>query len=451
MRAMYRGLTIGGLVLAGCAAEDPLPSACPAPAAAPAVELGGSVDNLVVISIDTLRRDALARYGVRDDAPFLDDLAARSLVLDDHASGSSWTYPSMMCALVGRCGEEFGAIPWTLEPAADWPPVPEDVSPLGEWLTEHGFTTSLISASPLLNPDLGLSRGMTRVETDIDAPAESIVDRALEEAAALTAGSAPWMLHVHLLDPHSPYQPPEPYLAEVRTLDPIPFDLDDADAWRDAAQRYTSLDRDTQALVRAHFKARYFAEVRYLDDQLARLWAGLEASGALDAAAVLVLSDHGEQFWEHHRWGHNVSLHYGERRALAMLWTPQITPAAWPQPTQHRDLLPTVLPLLGVPVPEGTSGVAVGSADPSSPRFAVTRPDDAAPLQAVDWQCFTLLYMWAGNVRLYRRDSDPGETVDRSADTPITAIALMEQLRPEIERLEAVIDSHTPLDPELVP
>jgi arylsulfatase A-like enzyme len=437
------------LLLAAACAPSPTPddATCdPAPAAP--IELPGPHRNLVVISIDTFRRDAMGRYGASGDpTPFLDALAARSLTLDDHASGASWTYPSMICALGGRCGEAMGVVPEAPEGGA-FADIPADADLLPTWLREAGFVQTRVTANRIL-AQYGFERDVDRVVALASEGGDAVVAAALAELPALQADGRRWSLHVHLMDTHSPYQPPAEWLDEVYALPPLPWDLDPGgDPWSQVAVAYGDADDDLRAQIEEHFTARYTAAVRYQDAVVASLWDGLERAGALDDAVVVVLSDHGEQLWDHGLWGHNRSVHVEERAAVAMLWSPDVAPRALAAPTTHHDLVPTLMPMLGLDAPEGVEGQSVAAKDPDAPRFVLTWPTGSAPQQAVDWRCYTLTYGWQGGASLYRRDLDPTEAQDRWDGAPAVVDALLDLLEPEIARAASLVDAYVPAPPQ---
>lgn len=445
-----RGLGLGLLVLAGCmpgdgVALDGLQASCPA--AADVVDPGlPTRTNLLIVSIDTLRRDAVGVYG-GGDSPFLDGLVSSSVLLDDHVSGASWTMPSMMCAMAGRCGEEMGVVPDPDRVLYEDEGLPEGEPALWTWLAAAGMQTAAVAPSPMLTIERGLSRDVGELHLDKSANAQAIVDTGLGVVDDLMGRGQPWALQLHFNDVHSPYQPPAAYLSALDDLDPIPWDLDDSEAsWLEMADSYGSMDRETQQLVVAHMRARYAGALTYLDDQLARLWGELEARGALDDTLVVVFSDHGEQFYEHGQWSHNRSLHVEERSSFALFWADGIAPAVVGQPTHHRDLVPTLFPAIGVPVPLEVTGTRIGDPPPLY-RTAITRPVDEPPVQAVDYECLTLHYTWSGDVALYRRDHDPSETEAMPRVAWAAVLGLLQLLEEDTQRAAALIDSHEPLAP----
>lgn len=96
---------------------------------------------------------------------------------------------------------------------------------------------------------------------------------------------------------------------------------------------------------------RYLNAVHHLDSQLARVTEHLEKNGLLDNTLVVITGDHGEEFMEQGRWGHNSTFVDEQVRVPLVLWVPGRAAQQESLRTSHSDLLPTLLPLLGVKNP----------------------------------------------------------------------------------------------------
>jgi len=143
----------------------------------------------------------------------------------------------------------------------------------------------------------------------------------------------PFFLYMFFESPHAPYEfPPE---TAVRT----PY-LDDLD--------YLTMDltRDIEKI-----ENRYWNAVRHLDTQLDRVFAALETEGLLDSTIVVVTGDHGEEFLEKGRWGHNSEFDEEQIRVPLALHAPGRAPAVIERLTSHLDLPATLLTLLGATNP----------------------------------------------------------------------------------------------------
>ena len=101
----------------------------------------------------------------------------------------------------------------------------------------------------------------------------------------------------------------------------------------------------------ARIKNRYINAVHHLDSQLERVLAALEERQLLDQTIVIITGDHGEEFMEKGRWGHNSTFSEEQTLVPLVLWVPDSGASVVDRMTSHLDLAPTVLPLLGVKNP----------------------------------------------------------------------------------------------------
>lgn len=144
---------------------------------------------------------------------------------------------------------------------------------------------------------------------------------------------SPYVLFHFFESPHASYHfPPEsvirrPYLEELN---------------------YATVDlkRDI-GLVRN----RYINAVHHLDSQLGEMIDALRARKDMDNTIVIITGDHGEEFMENGRWGHNSQFSEQQLRVPLVVSFPGMAPAVHEYPTSHTDLVPTILPLLGVSNP----------------------------------------------------------------------------------------------------
>lgn len=393
--------------------------------------------NVLMVSVDTLRRDHVSRYGGGSTTPFLDSLLASGLALDDHRSCSNWTLPAVLCALSGRDPVTMGWFPeGTLGVSG---PLPAGTRLVAGMLAEAGFATALVSANPLFGPKSGFGADYGQAQTGM-FDADVVVSRGQELLATLRASGKPWFLHLHLIDPHSPYRPKEgwapPPVAGVNPALPM----------QGIENQWPKMDPATRAATLASVKGLYAAEVRYTDDALRRLFAELDARGDLDDTLVVLWSDHGEQFQDHGAWQHGVDLHDEETAALGGFWMKGMTPVAWTGPTTHADLVPTLLDALGLPAPVPMTGVVVGWRAADAPRFAEVLKGQYT-LQSVDSAGWRLTYGWDGSMRLWHHAEDPAGTRDLYTPDHPEAKRLWALLEPQVARLAALETRVKPVPP----
>lgn len=404
------------LLALGCSDDDPAPvppftwtdTAVASTWSSPLQFEGEVPHNVLMISIDTLRKDALGVYGGPSPTPTLDRLVTEGVALDDHMQCSSWTFASTTCTLAGRYPEDLRYMPRLTQ---DQDEVPQGTEFLATWMGQGGFTTLLQSPNAWLSERWGNAQGYDIVRED-NGTALSMAREAYDELMAESPDR--WMLHVHLTEPHAPYNPPDSYLAGLDELEPIDFDLSDRDIHYDVNGNdyWEQLDPQMQALVLEHLKVRYAGDVAWLDSQLGTWLTELDQAGALDDTLVVVWSDHGEAFFEHGHQTHAWELYPEENNAIAMFWAKGLQPVRWEGPTSAVDLVPTVLDLFGLPLPDEVTGLPLGAALPSRARFASVDAR-AGVAQAVRKDDLLLHYTWSdGRLGLFDLSVDPGAQND---------------------------------------
>lgn len=165
---------------------------------------------------------------------------------------------------------------------------------------------------------------------------------------------------MHTLDPHAPYAPPQRFLERIGRPR--------ADASLGSLERLRALDRrrgrrggaPERSVVR-DVVALYDGEIAFTDVSFGALWDALRERGRDRDTLVVLLSDHGEAFWEHGRRGHGFTL-YDELLRIPLVIRP---PGGLDRPrrvsslVQHVDLLPTLLDCAGVSVPRGLPGTSL--------------------------------------------------------------------------------------------
>ncbi len=313
--------------------------------------------NLLLITVDTLRADALACYGGQPDVgTALCALAQRGTRFAWGLSAAPSTAPSIASILTSRYPSDHGVTQFAVTR------LPEEAITVTELLRDAGYTTAAFVSNPVLKRARNLDQGfeiyddrMTRRERNrrsMERDAAATSDAALAWARLATP---PWFLWVHYQDPHGPYAPPEAAPARDRSSGAKLPVLRDHSGHR-GIPAYQFLPGAFSAETYAE---RYREEIRYLDRHLARLVEGVEALGS--SPGILVTADHGEAFGEdgyYFAHGHSVGL---EQLRVPLLWRP---PGGGPARTGHTpvggvDVAPTLLAAAGLPAPESFRGRAL--------------------------------------------------------------------------------------------
>ena len=303
---------------------------------------GDAPSNVVILSVDTLRWDRMSLNGYTDDSglpttPNLDSLLESGVLLSNHRACSSWTFPSFLCALSGMDQITLGFWPTNVS-GEDPGKAPDSIPFLAEYLQAAGYHTMLASNSGFMGQAGNLNQGYAEgdgffPEEENDwLNAERVMDDGLArlDQHLATNPDQPWLLHVHLIDPHMPYNPPESYLSALEKLEPISYDLTTEEGTQELWANFEFLSEVAKVLNMAHLRARYDAEAHYTDDQIGRLVTTLESLDAWDDTVLLFFVDHGEEFWEHENFNHGYTAFEEVTRVTAGFVQPgNLEPVQW--------------------------------------------------------------------------------------------------------------------------
>lgn len=294
----------------------------------------------VLVFIDTLRRDHLGIYGhARGASPKIDRWAEGAVIFDDARSVAPWTLPSTRSALTGL-QPEFWAGARTL--------------PMR--LAAEGWATAAYVGNVYLSSNFEMSEGWGE-HGCVNWPYGRVeVDRALDFLDRHDDQDA--MVMVHFMDMHLPYKEPASYRGLYEGTRPANLpEIFNRPILMQAA-------RTNRQAIHTYLTARYDQNLRYVDDEVARL---LAAAG--DDATVVLFADHGEEFFEHGDLEHGHTLYDELLRVPLVVRAPGLAPRRVTAPVSLLDLTPTVLELLGLGDPslQGRSLVPIarGEADPA--------------------------------------------------------------------------------------
>jgi arylsulfatase A-like enzyme len=407
--------------------------------------------NVLLISLDTVRQDVLGCYGRHprhaptvSPSPALDQLARDGVQMVDAYAPSSWTLPSHLSLMTGQPPLVHGVETevGTLDPS---------IPTLAEILKRHGYRTAGVYSAPYLEPHWGFGRGFdeyraayapdvvaasdraaqiraevakvaaaaewarydalkreeVQVVADLNKRSETAITSDAVTAAAtaeiedLARDGSPWFVFAHFFDPHCDYVPPPPY---DKRFDPDYTGSATGEGclggdWvgRRDPDRPGGLIREIGDRDLEHVVALYEGEVAWVDAHVATLLARLDALGLARSTLVIVVSDHGEEFFEHGNIGHRHDLDEEAVRVPILLRLPGVLPAgaAVPGPVSLTDVLPTVAEILGLPPP----------ATPAATSFLplIRGKADAATRSVL----FRLVMMFAGDVQVDAGDHVP--------------------------------------------
>ncbi len=362
--------------------------------------------SVLLVTIDTLRADALGAYGNRAAAtPWIDRLAGSGVRFDAAHAHNVTTLPSHANILSGRYPFDHGVRD---NMSFRFPAGMETIATL---LAARGYRTgAFVSAFPVASR-FGLRRGFEVYDDSfvgtLPRPAFRLEERPGTETVALARRwldaqhGRPFFCWVHLYEPHFPYEPPEPFASRFRD-DP------------------------------------YHGEVAAADAALGPLLEPILAAGKSGRTLVVLTGDHGESLGEHGEATHGILAYEATLRVPLVLYQPRLfRPRVVTDPVRHIDLLPTILDALALPAPDGLPGtsllpVATGaSSGPVTSYFeALAGQLDRgwAPLYGVLHD--RTKYVDLPIPELYDLGSDPAESRNLAASQPGELETMRSRLAP---------------------
>ncbi len=441
------GAALAAVLLGGCAerAEAPRP-------------------NVVLIVVDTLRADRLPFYGSpANTAPFLAELAERSLVFESAWSPSSWTLPATVSILTSVHPLQHGVNSLAgLELGPDDEPVPvnaipEEVETLAETLRAAGYRTYGVVSNLLVGPEVGFNRGFDRYVQLQDEDADS-VNLMVESWRKEMLGNGPFFLYLHYFDPHDPFHARDPWfdlegsLAEagwpeefsleatddldwiLTRLEPMPPGLD--------GKKTRDLSPEELLDLLVWMRAAYDSEIGFVDSRIRQVFESL----GLEDALVVFTADHGEEFYEHGDLTHGQNL-YGETvRVPLLLHLPAAAQSGRvPVPVSTLDIVPTIRRALQLPDSEQDVGQDLLSNAERNPVLGILAAKSGQhsledDLHSIVVDNYRLITTARGRVELYDLATDPWERTDLAEELPEVCDALLRRLR----RLEAAAPRFQP-------
>jgi arylsulfatase A-like enzyme/Tfp pilus assembly protein PilF len=282
--------------------------------------------NVILVTIDTLRADRLSSYG--NPAPLtpnIDALAGEGIRFANAASTVPFTLPAHSSIMTGTYPPYHGVrenVGYTLD---------DSIPTLAEWLGARGYTTAGFVSAFVLDSRWGIARGFDTYydEFDLDEMKGNLgsVQRDGRETIAeavrwLDGGPAsPFLLWLHLFDPHDPYTPPEPFRSQYPRR---PYD----------------------------------AEVAFTDSLIGELRRALEERGMLDSSLVILTGDHGEGLGNHREGFHGFFVYDSTVHVPLIIRLPdgRLGGRVVEEVVSHVDLLPTILEATGQEIPSSVQG-----------------------------------------------------------------------------------------------
>ena len=281
--------------------------------------------NVLLITIDTLRPDRLSCYGSQHpETPNIDDLAERGVLFSRAFANTSTTLPSHANILLGTTPNYHG-VHENLNFI-----VSEELLTLAEHLMNYGYSTGAFVGSYPLDSRFGLTQGFDiyndhysrdhmKNPASLERNAETVIESALEW---LEGRRSPWFLWIHCWDPHTPYDPPEPFKTQYKE----------------------------------HL---YNGEVAYVDSALGKLLDYMEENRMFDSTHIIFTGDHGESLGQHGEKTHGFFAYNSSTWIPLIISHPDEASGRVGHYVSHIDIFPTVCDALGIEKPSFLQGISL--------------------------------------------------------------------------------------------
>jgi arylsulfatase A-like enzyme len=403
--------------------------------------------NVVIIVVDTLRRDHLGAYGYdRDTSPAIDALALEGVSFDRAYATCGWTAPSVASMLTGLYPSAHGMT----NPGKA---LPEGVLTLPEMLREEGFATAAVVSNQLIGKRTGLERGFDlfdegNIKGHDGLSTDGVTETALAMLDDLSSRDAPFFLFVHYFDPHYVYLRHDEYDFAPERVGRL--------TGMEGIRALRLLEPGMTEEEISFVQDLYDGEIRFTDAGVGRLLSALKTGGRYEDTLIVFTSDHGEEFLERGWLGHTRSLYDELVRVPLILRLPRWSgDEVIHEPVSLTSLAPTIMELLGLEIPESMPqhslvGHLVHSRPESTRAAILTEVDFVAPSGPGRWSEKTaqkqsligpryklIRDLLNDELELYDLDRDPDELVDLAAQQP-ERVRAMEQ---ELDALMAEVKS----------
>ena len=364
-------------------------------------ESGIEKPNVILITLDTTRADHLGCYGyphVR--TPHLDSLARRGILFEQAAASSPLTLPSHCSILTGMYPTYHG-VRINGNTALN-----EQQTTIAEIFSNQGYECGAFIAAFVLDGRWGLKQGFQHYDDDFDLkkykhidlgtvqkPGNEVMDVALDWLEEKK--NSPFFAWIHLYDPHTPYEPPEPYLSEY------------------GPRGFTGM---------------YDGEIAFMDEQIGRCIDWLENNG-LDKDTILVLvGDHGEGLGSHGEGTHGYFIYDYAIHVPLIIVTPfdRLRGVRVPSQVGIVDIFQTLIEMTAIPSSIETQGRSLLPLmfRPQKKENGFAYAESMSPNLQFGWGSIHSLrttqykYIDTPKAELYDLSEDPGEQTNNLKQYP---------------------------------
>ncbi|MBU0650287.1 sulfatase-like hydrolase/transferase [bacterium] len=302
--------------------------------------------NVIFLISDALRRDHLSAYGYeRQTSPTIDKLAKEGIIFRNIHSDFVWTKPSIASIFTSLYGDPYAIM-------TSFAIMPNTMMTMAEIFKDNGYRTYFFNAGNyFIDDDFNYDQGFDEYtyfdppSKEVFARADVVVEKLLKDIAQHK--NAKFFAYAHLMDTHLPY-----HKNQFNNLysDNIPKILEPG-----KINLYTLQDMTLKKVAETNIKeqliALYDGQIRYVDESIKQLLAGLKELNILNNTIIIISADHGEAFWEHGHVGHGHIITKETTSVPFIMWGADIEPSQNTSAGWLSDSLPTILHVAQIKMP----------------------------------------------------------------------------------------------------
>jgi len=386
--------------------------------------------NVLVITVDTLRSDHLGAYGYdKIKTPAIDGLAKNGTLFKTAISQAPLTLPSHVSMFTSTY-PPYNQIRDNGNNKLD-----ESAHTLAEIFNDRGYDTAAFVSTFVLNARFGLDQGF-QIYNDVrevqdpnlvirHMDGERTADKTTDQVIGWlrSKGPKPFFLWVHYYDPHTTYNPPQPFREQYPDN---PYD----------------------------------GEIAFTDSQIARLLNELRRLELTDKTLIVFASDHGESFGEHGENGHAVFVYDTTQKVPLIFSHPDLVPHKKVLEDQVRlvDVAPTILDLIKIRRPKTFQGISLKNLLKGKPlpEALVAYAESLYANKHYKWSSLLAYrtqewkYIHSTRPELFNIKEDPGELENLATTRSDIAQMMDEELKSFLLRIQPETDKDTSIETDEV-
>ncbi len=403
--------------------------------------------NIVLISFDAMQAQHVHSMGYpKATTPTIDAMAQEGFNFTQDISVASWTVPASMTWFTGvypsehRLLNKFAVYEPPVEKIANLKELAPSLVTLAEVLKGNGYATAGFTGDAGVNGVFGYNQGFdVYFDKAKFGDLEESVPRAL--AWLKEKKDTKFFLFLHGYDSHGQCVPQEGF--DRRFVDPAYKGKYTGSTAEQEALREEGLAKGAITLSPedvAFWRAIYDEKINRADARFQKFMEGVQALGLKDKTIFVLTADHGTEVYEHQRFDHGFTLYDELIHVPLVIKLPEHRLGGTiPGQVSSVDVMPTILDLLDVPVPEPVQKQLRGQSLVPNMRGKDTPPRDC--FSETNYRLYTfkrsirtpegwkfIMTMESKAKELYNLKSDPNETQNLVTKEPRIAYELEQKL-----------------------